>query len=351
MGEAVKTAVKAPEIRKGNQVSQVQKDIFNQPASSPFEQILFLQRSIGNQAVGRLLRSGTFQAKLRIGQAGDIYEKEADRVAEKVMRMPESEVSKNIAVSGQAHGILIQRMCPKCANRLVEEEKVLHPKEVSGSTQEITPGLEANINAVRGGGQPLPESVRAFYEPRFRHDFSHVRVHTDAKAAESARDVNANAYTMGQNIVFGAGRFAPGTHDGRRLIAHELTHVVQQGGVYQGEGTISGTEMVSDSKKRKSVPSKNLSNFSNSFAMPQILQRQGVDHWATADSTRNILLHPATAPRRVRSDTLAYLQGGLINDNQLRPRVSAIIGPGSTILGIAQAIRPHFGTAAATGRP
>lgn len=77
-------------------------------------------------------------------------------------------------------------------------------------------------------GQPLDSATRAFMEPRFGHDFSKVRVHADTKAAESARAVNANAYTVGHEIVFGAGRFAPGTHEGRRLIAHELTHVVQQ---------------------------------------------------------------------------------------------------------------------------
>jgi hypothetical protein len=70
-------------------------------------------------------------------------------------------------------------------------------------------------------------------EQRFGFDFSRVRVHTDAVAERSARDVNAHAYTVGHNMVFGAGRFAPGTHEGRRLLAHEMTHLVQQSGVDQ----------------------------------------------------------------------------------------------------------------------
>jgi hypothetical protein len=70
---------------------------------------------------------------------------------------------------------------------------------------------------------------RAFFEPRFGHEFSQVRVHTDASAAQSAHQVNANAYTVGHNIVFGKDRFSPGTDSGRRLLAHELVHVVQQG--------------------------------------------------------------------------------------------------------------------------
>ena len=95
-------------------------------------------------------------------------------------------------------------------------------------------------------GQPLDPATRSFMEPRFSHDFSGVRVHTDGRAAASAREVSANAYTVGPNIVFGAGQFAPGTHEGRRLIAHELTHVVQQigaervrGGQSNGNGGLS----------------------------------------------------------------------------------------------------------------
>src|SRR5262249_51739086 len=82
---------------------------------------------------------------------------------------------------------------------------------------------------LRSPGRPLDASTRAFIEPRFGHDFSQVRVHTDTRAAESARSVNALAYTVGRNVVFGAGQYAPQSYAGRRLIAHELTHVIQQG--------------------------------------------------------------------------------------------------------------------------
>ena len=82
--------------------------------------------------------------------------------------------------------------------------------------------------ALASPGRPLEPALRQDMEQRFGYDFSAVRVHSGAAAEQSARDVNANAYTVGHNIVFGAGRFAPGTHEGRRLLAHELTHVVQQ---------------------------------------------------------------------------------------------------------------------------
>jgi hypothetical protein len=84
-------------------------------------------------------------------------------------------------------------------------------------------------DVLRTPGQPLDPATRDFMEPRFGHDFGRVRVHTDAKAAESARAVGALAYTVGRNVVFGAKRYEPETTAGRRLLAHELTHVVQQG--------------------------------------------------------------------------------------------------------------------------
>ena len=102
---------------------------------------------------------------------------------------------------------------------------------------------------LRSPGQPLDTATRAFMEPRFGHDFSRVRVHTDATAEQSARDVNARAYTVGQNIVFGAGRFAPGTREGLELIAHELTHVVQQNG-----GTVSRTSLEQGDLRMKKFP-------------------------------------------------------------------------------------------------
>lgn len=83
-------------------------------------------------------------------------------------------------------------------------------------------------NVLRSPGQPLDSRTRAFMEPRFGHDFSQVRVHTDAQAAESARAVNALAYAVGRDLVFGTGKYEPATMEGRRLLAHELTHVVQQ---------------------------------------------------------------------------------------------------------------------------
>src|SRR5450759_5985845 len=153
MSERVQAAAKKPEAKRENKVSQMQKIGPLQSISSPIDQILFLQRTIGNQAVGRLLKSGAFQAKLRLGQPGDIYEQEADRVAEQVIRMPEPQVSNEIEVSNPAHNNSIQRKCPGCKKgakiEKEEEEEKLQKKEASGSTPEVTPELESNISALR----------------------------------------------------------------------------------------------------------------------------------------------------------------------------------------------------------
>ncbi|MDQ3773315.1 MAG: DUF4157 domain-containing protein [Pseudomonadota bacterium] len=94
----------------------------------------------------------------------------------------------------------------------------------------VTPGLESYLMTSQGAGQALPVSARGYFEPRFGYDLSGVRVHTDNRAANAAAEINAQAFTTGANIHFAPGRFRPGTSEGDRLLAHELTHVVQQSG-------------------------------------------------------------------------------------------------------------------------
>lgn len=150
----------------------------------------------------------TVQPKSRIGQPNDKYEQEADRVADQVMRMPEPTIQRQPLEE--------------------EDEEIVHPKAASGSTAVASPAAQARLKAMQSGGQPLSRSLRTFFEPHLGYDLAPVRLHTDAQAAEIANDLNARAFTLGRNVVFGAGQFAPETEDGRRLLAHELTHVSQQ---------------------------------------------------------------------------------------------------------------------------
>jgi hypothetical protein len=159
------------------------------------------------------LHPPVLQTKLTVNQPGDIYEQEADQVAEQVMRMtnPETPLSDD---EGEAKNFL---MCKQSA------EPGAH---VTSESSDGPPAVHALLNS--GGGQPLDTTTRAFMEPRFGRDFSQVRVHSDAQAVESAQALDALAYTVGRNVVFGEGQYAPHTGTGRRLLTHELTHVIQQ---------------------------------------------------------------------------------------------------------------------------
>ncbi len=113
--------------------------------------------------------------------------------------------------------------CAECR----KESRVLQRQAITHTRPAVPPIVHEVLHSP---GQPLDAATRAFMEPRFGHDFSHVRVHADAKAAESARAVNARAYTVGNDLVFGSGRYAPRTQASLRLLAHELTHTLQQKG-------------------------------------------------------------------------------------------------------------------------
>lgn len=112
----------------------------------------------------------------------------------------------------------------------------MQTKEASGQSPEVTPNLESQINSLRSNGQSLPESVRNYFEPRFGYDFSNVRLHTDLNTGKMSNAINAKAFTIGRDVVFGAGQYLPEAESGKRLLAHELTHVVQQGqGMHAGQ--------------------------------------------------------------------------------------------------------------------
>lgn len=152
------------------------------------------------------------QTKLKVNDPGDIYEREADRMADQVTVTPAG-----LTVSGTPPRI----------------------QRFSGQSNAQMDAEPASVDqALASPGRPLEPTLRQDMEQRFGHDFSRVRVHSGAAAEQSAREVNANAYTVGHDIVFGADRFAPETQEGRRLLAHELTHVVQQSsadGIHTGQ--------------------------------------------------------------------------------------------------------------------
>lgn len=252
------------------------------PGRGHFEQsrdmnsMLHLQRTLGNQAVRRLLEVNTrdvkgdstteiarfghdvslipihsptskkIQTKLPINKQGDYYEQEADSIADQVMRMSEPEIqSQQAGVSALLNqfdsGENIQRLSanrdPSFEDAVVieggekneaEQEQVqtLRPWGQTSGQEAISKGL---LNSSQGG-VPLGANVRQFMEPRFGADFSRVQVHADRRAAVLSQSLSARAFTYGRHIYFNEDEYQPETPEGKRVLAHELTHVIQQGG-------------------------------------------------------------------------------------------------------------------------
>lgn len=161
-----------------------------------------------------------FQPTLAVNAPDDVYEQEADRVAEHVTLMPESRLQRVCACGGG---------CPKCQTEPTHDYPRIQTKALATSDAAQTGAPPIVGEVLASPGRLLETSARAFFEPRFGLDLGGVTVHTDSRARDSAEAVQAQAYTVGHNIVFGANQYAPESESGRRLIAHELTHVVQQG--------------------------------------------------------------------------------------------------------------------------
>lgn len=197
-------------------------------------------------------RSKLFQAKLSVSEPGDPLEREADHVADTVMRMPQPGTANHGPAARQAVSVQrapalneegtqrlsmwsTDRSAPLAPEWFDDEPAALsHVARRASSTDTPThrPGmsLEAELDKLPHGGAALSREERQFFEPRFGNDFGDVRIHADAHADRLARTVNAEAFTVGSHIAFRSERYAPRSESGRRLLAHELTHVVQQTG-------------------------------------------------------------------------------------------------------------------------
>jgi hypothetical protein len=184
----------------------------------------------------------------------------------KLWRVQRTPISGVHSLCGRFTGHAVQRLCTECAEekqqaegqpeQMVQrktalpqipddedtKEQQVQRKGPPTSTPRVTTSLAANIHSLNGSGSRLPDTTRAFFEPRFGADFSRVRVHTDVRAAETANAINARAFTVGPNIAFGAGQYAPESHAGRQILAHELTHVLQQGSAASNSQAVSRTE-------------------------------------------------------------------------------------------------------------
>lgn len=239
-----------------------------------------------------------FQPKLTVGSSSDACEQQADDVADRIMRKPaettvspffsphsinlnasvhkkcmdcehEEEISENAkdnSLSRKTIGDIpadmnpseddgqsvakVQRKCAACE----EEEKRIHRKETYDLTSIDTTSAD---NVLQTSGQPMDNNTRGFMEDRFGYDFSSVRIHNDARANQSSHDINALAYAHNDHIVFGHGQYQPGTDTGKKLLAHELTHVIQQKNVPAVNRSLQRTpDLVDEDPKIIKDPSK-----------------------------------------------------------------------------------------------
>ena len=172
------------------------------------------------------------QAKLTIGKPNDKYEQEADRVAEQVMRM--AEPRSPVAVINRPITPLMQRLCSECEEELQrqpiepeENEELVQTKGSRKSKPAIT--LERSLRNTKGQGNAIEPETRSRMDSAFGKDFSHIRIHTDSTAVQLSQDLRAEAFTYGSDIYFNQGKYQPGSQPGEQLLAHELTHTIQQG--------------------------------------------------------------------------------------------------------------------------
>jgi hypothetical protein len=179
--------------------------------------VMYLQRTIGNRAVAQLLDRGPrIQRSLKVGPADDKYEREADEIAQRVMRSP----APNVKTSNNA----------KSASGMKPPKDQLQRTAVVGMEGgDISGDLESRIRRSQSGGSPMPNSIRSQLEPKIGADFSNVKVHTGSDAVQLNRELGAKAFTHGNHIYYGAGQ----SPSNLKLTAHEAVHVVQQGAAGQ----------------------------------------------------------------------------------------------------------------------
>jgi hypothetical protein len=287
-----------PDLRRRGSNTPKSRNISKHPSNG----VMRLQRSLGNQIVQRLIKSGNIMTKLMIGRQNDPAERDADQVADRVMQMPEQDIQRQTepeeeevlqpqSISNDIIPIVQKQDLDEDEEvrkqeepeeeeqiqaQVAEEEEVLQPqsslsenlplaqrqevdedeevqmqvepedeeqiqaqeqeeeeeqiqtKEMRGSRRRKTSDFDDRLNSLKSGGKPLPDPVRSSFENRFGHDFSGVRTHTGSEASDLAKSINAKAFTSGKDIVFGSGQYSTESGQGKRLIAHELSHTIQQ---------------------------------------------------------------------------------------------------------------------------
>jgi hypothetical protein len=227
------------------------------------------------------------QPKLTVGAPGDKYEIEADSMAERVMSMnvPDAPAAIQRSEVGEEDPLqrqpLADSITPLIQRQSEEEEDIQTKPSVQRAGRDggvqLRSSIENTLASQSGSGSPLDEDVRSFMEPRFGNDFSSVRIHTGSTAVQMNKELHAQAFTHGSDVYFNEGKYNPGSNEGKQLLAHELTHVVQQTGAVQPK---SATQWVNKGNK---IQAKGLSAVS-SLAQPAIQLKENPQQQTEKDN-------------------------------------------------------------------
>ena len=249
MGEQVKAHAKRSKGNNNTSNSKEFKSNAHHAINSGVDHILFLQKTIGNKALHRLFKSGAVQTKLKISHPNDIYEQEADRIAKQIMRGSKASIQYKKKSSGST-----------IKQQPVEQQTYNSLNQLPARTvQNTEPDPEKSIQRMRSKGKPLTDKIRTPMELAFGTDFSKVRIHTNSESDKLNQSLNADAFTTKQDIFFRKGTYNPDSSGGQELIAHELTHVLQQEGLHRPKTNIltsgKGTD-VWEAKVQKQIFTK-----------------------------------------------------------------------------------------------
>jgi hypothetical protein len=219
----------------------------------------FSQKDSGEMFFG----PATLQPKLEIGQPDDKYEREADRVADQVMRMPDPAIQKFDDEDDELQmkrKSAIQMKCDTCKHEEELQRKPLIQRKADNS-QAVSSELSQKIYSVKGSGHSLPNKTQQEMGAKIGADFNRVRVHTGSNAIQLNRELGARAFTVGNDIFFNKGQYNPNSGEGKRLMAHELVHTVQQNGLgnnllqRNGGPIVSGIRNPDEIGRRREAPS------------------------------------------------------------------------------------------------
>jgi hypothetical protein len=331
--KAVATAM--PQSERKSWRAQVSAAQINDLSAAEHSQYGTVQRKALCACGGGCPSCESKRSDLKVSQPHDAAELEADAIADKVMRMPDQGSIRPIPNPNRAAPMQSAASPLTHRKSSSDENETIRPKPLSSNGSVHFQSPEHVRSAISSGGRPLDRQTRRFFEPKLGYDLSHVRIHTDATASQSAGAIDAKAFTLGKNIVFGNGEYKPESESGKHLLAHELAHVVQ---TEDGPSDGSGKRQIM--YRKGTTPQKEANNDDKAFSVEIDHGHRGIYliHFTRPhpeDEVKKILFTEGTVPTGYK---LEYLGVTMLGWDW---RFSTSIG--NLDIGTFQKLTPEFG--------